>query len=553
MIRRLAGGRVFTDYHDEAWHVSLFRIALIALMGGSFAAGPIVARAGLGASWTGYLLPFALLCAAAGALTTGLLGRPAWRGRRGSAFRLGEVVLLLLLARALVWAFSEGLPSLADLKGWVLAPGNFFTGEFIFAAFTLLLSWGLGVMAAGDFRDLAIQPDEVAARESHSWGDAKSQWRAGSPRSRMAILQGFAVRWISFGTALIICAGLTRVNLAVSDAGRVRIGLTGLGLRGEAVAALVCYFLAGLLLMSHGRLAVLRARWYNQEVEIAPSLIQRWHASSIAFVILIALLALLLPLGTTGWLARALEWLISLAARIVVAITFLFSLLLALIMQALQAIFGEAAVPPPEATPTPAPPTPQPFPMDAANPLPPWLGGAVLWLVVGAVTVFLLINFARTSGLLEGKLGAQLTRWRLWWRARQARLGQAMGKSLNRLAAPFRRARRRIARPAAVTPRGAEPKLPREQVRRYYLAALKEAAEEGAPRRAEQTPSEFASDLAANWPESDEDIEALTEAFLDARYSAREINASEATDARSAWQRLARALRGPKPDSNPPR
>mgnify|MGYP001239200708 CR=1 FL=1 len=70
MIRRLAGGRVFTDYHDEAWHVSLLRIALIALMAGSFAAWPVIARYGFGASWTGYLLPFTLLCGAAGALTT---------------------------------------------------------------------------------------------------------------------------------------------------------------------------------------------------------------------------------------------------------------------------------------------------------------------------------------------------------------------------------------------------------------------------------------------------------------------------------------------------
>lgn len=553
MIRRLTGGRIFTDYHDEAWHVSLLRIALIALMAGSFAAGPMIARYGFGASWTGYLLPFALLCGAAGALTTGLLGRPAWRDRRGAAFRLGEIVLILLLARVLVWAFSEGLPSLRDLVEWVLAPGSFFTGEFLFAAFTLLVSWWLAVMAAADFRELAIQPDEVAARESKTWGDTKSQWRAGNPRSRMDILQGFAVRWIAFGIALIICAGLTRVNLAVSDAGRVRIGLRGLGLRGEVIAALVVYFLAGLLLMSHGRLAVLRARWYNQEVEIAPSLIRRWHASSVAFVLLVALVALLLPLGTTGWLAQALEWLISLAARIVVAITFLFSLLFALIMRLLQSLFGEGEMPPPEMTPLPPEPTPAPVPTEMADQLPPWLGGAVLWLVVGALTVFLLINFARTSGLLEGRLGEQLIRWRLWWRARQARMEQTLAVSLKRLRAPFRRARRAVARPSLAPARDAEPKLPREQVRRYYLAALKEAAEEGAARRADQTPSEFAGELAASWPESDEDIESLTEAFLDARYSAREIDADEATDARSAWQRLARALRRPKPDSNPPR
>jgi hypothetical protein len=95
--------------------------------------------------------------------------------------------------------------------------------------------------------------------------------------------------------------------------------------------------------------------------------------------------------------------------------------------------------------------------------------------------------------------------------------------------------------------------LPREQVRRYYLAAVKEAAEEGAPRQAHQTPSEFAADLASNWPESDPEIESLTEAFLDARYSPREIVEVEASRARSAWQRLAQALRRPKRYSDAPR
>jgi hypothetical protein len=550
MIRRLAGGRVFTDYHDEAWHTSVYRIVLIAAMAGSFAAGPLILRYGLTGDWSGYWLPLAALAGGMGAVTTGLLGRPLWRDRRGAAFRLGEAALILVLTRALVWALAEGLPSLTDLREWLVAPGTFFTGEYVFAAVTLLLCWGLSIAAAADFGDLAIQPDEVAARESREWGDSKSQWRAGRPRSRTEILQGFALRWIGLGVVLIVCAGLTRVNVSVSESGIVWVGLRGLGLRGEVVVALVLYFLSGLLLMSHGRLAALRARWYNQEVEIAPSLVQRWHTSSVLFVLLIALVALLLPLGTTGWLARALEWVIAFVARILMAIAFFFSLLIALLMRLLESLLGTPAEMPVE-TPTPEP-LPQPIPTQAevVDQLPPWLGGAVLWLVLGAITLFLLINFARTSGLLEGRMGEQLMRWRLWWRARQARMEASLARGVKRLRAPFRRATRPVTRPAPRRRRAEEPRLPREQVRRYYLAAVKEAEEEGAPRSAGQTPSEYAGELAAIWPESDQDIESLTEAFLDARYSAHEIDETEAASARSAWQRLAHALRRPKLDSD---
>jgi hypothetical protein len=298
---------------------------------------------------------------------------------------------------------------------------------------------------------------------------------------------------------------------------------------------------------------VLRGRWYNQEVEIAPSLIRRWHSSSALFIALIALIALLLPLGATGWLARALEWFIALLARGIMALVFLFSLLLTLIARIFARLFGAPAETPLEIPPLPTPSPEVPTQAEVVSQLPPWLGGALLWLVVGAITVLLLVNFARTSGLLEGRLGAQLLRWWLWWRARQARIEESLAGGMKRLRAPFARRRRAAQRSPGVRRASEDPRLPREQVRRFYLAALKEAAEEGAPRRAHQTPSEFAGDLAANWPESDEDIESLTEAFLDARYAPRDLDEGDAADARSAWQRLAQGLRRPKRPSDAPR
>ena len=547
MNRKAAGGRVFTNYHDEAWHTSLFRTALIALMAGSFAAGPIVLRFGLGGPWSGYLLPFAVVYGAAGALTTGLLGRPNWRDRRGAAFRLGEVILLLLF-RGLAWVFAEGLPGPGEIKSWLASPGGFFTGEFAFASVTLLLSWGIAVATASDFRELAIQPDEVAARERHDWGESKSQWRVGLPRARAEIMQGFALRWIGLGALLVVSAGLTRIEFATNQEGMVRIGLRGLGIRNEVVGALVCYFLAGLLLLSHGRLAVLRGRWYNQEVEIGDSLIRRWHASSVVFVVLIALAALLLPLGTTGGLARALEWLIALLPRIAIAMVFLFTLLIALIAQLLRSIFGAGAEMLPEAQ-VPAP-LPQAIPTQAemTSRLPPWLGGALLWLAVGTLTVFLLLNFVRTSGLTQGTGGDWLIRWRLWWRSRRARAEASVRVVLSRARAPFHRRRVARTREPLVARRRDEPKLPREQVRRYYLAAAERAAAEGVARRAGQTPSEYADDLAGSWPDAHDDIGELTEAFLDARYSAHEIDAGKADGAKRVWQRLADRLRGPMKD-----
>ncbi|MGE5602579.1 MAG: DUF4129 domain-containing protein [Nitrososphaerales archaeon] len=539
-MRRLAGGRVFSNYADEAWQASAFRLALIAVMTGSFAAGPAILRVGLGGPWSGYLIPVAMVAAAAGVFTTTLLGRPTWRDRRGSAFRLGEMLLLVIGVRVLVWMFAEGLPGLSDVPSWFYEPGRFFTGEFAFAALVCLFVWSFAVTVTSDFLELAIQPDEVAARQSREWGDSRSQWRVGRPMGRTELLQRFAVRWIGLGILFVVCAGMTRLDFSVGESGLVHVGLRGLGMRTEVVACLVCYFLAGLLLMSQGRLAVLRGRWYNQEVDVRQSLIGRWHVNSLVFVALIALVALLLPLGSTSWLTGAVEFVVALLARIILFMGFLIGLVIAFLAALLSRLFGNSPPPPAESVP---PPQAVPSQAEMAAQLPPWLGNAVLWLVVALVAVFLLINFLRTTGLAQSKLGKGLIQLRLWWRARRARINTAVAARVTDLRRRLRRVRRRVARPqeAGTSRRG--PFLPREQVRRYYLGAVKEAGDEGVVRPPHKTPIEFAEDLRAEWPETEGDVRELTEAFVDARYSEHEIGDREVSTAESAWRRLVRGLR----------
>jgi hypothetical protein len=540
-MRRLAGGRVFSDYADEAWQASAFRLALIAVMAGSFAAGPAILRVGLGGPWSGYLIPVAMVVAVVGVFTTTLLGRPNWRDRRGSAFRLGEMLLIVFAVRVLVWVLVEGLPGIADVRSWFYEPGRFFTGEFAFATLVCLFVWSFAVAVTSDFLELAIQPDEVAARQSHEWGDSRSQWRVGQPIGRTELLERFALRWIGLGILFVVCAGMTRVDFSVGASGLVHVGLRGLGMRTEVVVCLVCYFLAGLLLMSQGRLAVLRGRWYNQEVEMREPLVRRWHVNSLVFVGLIALLALLLPLGSTSWLTGIVEFVIALLVRIVMLLAFLIGIFIAFLAALLSRLFGTSGPPqPPEGV---APPQVVPSQAEMAAQLPPWLGNAVLWTVVVLVAGLLLVNFLRTTGLAQGKLGKRLIELRLWWRARRARINVAVAARVSGLRRRLRHARRRVVRPQEGGASSRGPLLPRDQVRRYYLRAIKEASDEGVVRPPHKTPIEFAEDLRAGWPETEGDVRELTEAFVDARYSEHEIGDEEVSTAESAWRRLVRGLR----------
>jgi len=533
----------FADYLDEAWQVSLFRLVLIALLAASLAAGPALIRTGLGFAWPVYLIPAAAIAGALGVVTTSLLGRPAWRDRRGMTFRLGEVVLLLMAVRLLVWVLYEGWPAPGALRAWLVHPGLFFTGEFLFATFTLVLVWGFAVSATADFLDLAIRPDEVAAQRSRHWDDSKSQWRVAMPVSRSEILQRFALRWIGFGLLLVVCAALTRIAITTTPAGLLRASLRGLGLRPEALASVVCYFLAGLLLMSHGRLAVLRARWFSQDVEINPAIINQWHRTSLLFVGLIALIALLLPLGRTGWLAPAIEWLIALAIRVVMVIALIFGALFGLLAQMLRELFGGSAgeLPPAEPVPMPLIPSQE----EVASRLPPWLGGAILWLVVVLVAGFLLISFLQSTELHRSRLGRQFLHVRLWWRARRQRFHLAVTRQVNKTIGRLRRVRRRASPASGIRGSIRAPATPRDKVRQYYLSAVQEAAQRGKPRPSHRTPLEYARDLAETWPEAQTDVTDLTEAFVDARYSEHEVDEVRATTAASTWRRLIQGLRKP--------
>jgi hypothetical protein len=357
------------------------------------------------------------------------------------------------------------------------------------------------------------------------------------------LLEGFGVRWIGIGVLLVMAAGITKIDVGVGASGLLRVGLRGLGMRPEIVACLVVYFLSGLLLMSQGRLAVLRGRWFNQDVEIRDSLIRRWHVNSLVFVVLIALLALLLPLGSTSWLTAALEWVIALLARFVMLLVLLVGLLISLVAGLFAALFGSFQGTPEQ--PVSRPPPEVPSQAEVTTHLPPWLGSALLWIMVALIAGFLLVNFLRTTGIVQrSALGKQLLQWRLWWRSRRARMNAVVAAQMKNVRRGLRRARVRAGRPQEPGARGEGPLLPRDQVRRYYLRAVKEAEDEGVARQPHETPLEFAEQLRTEWPETEGDVRDLTGAFVEARYSEHDIGEQEVSGAESAWRRLVRGLRG---------
>jgi hypothetical protein len=88
---------------------------------------------------------------------------------------------------------------------------------------------------------------------------------------------------------------------------------------------------------------------------------------------------------------------------------------------------------------------------------------------------------------------------------------------------------------------------PRERVRYYYLKMVARADERGVTRPPSATPLEFSRTLDDEWPDAENDIGALTDAFLAARYAPAEIDRRQVTEAQGVWRRIMRALRSHAP------
>ena len=83
---------------------------------------------------------------------------------------------------------------------------------------------------------------------------------------------------------------------------------------------------------------------------------------------------------------------------------------------------------------------------------------------------------------------------------------------------------------------------PRERVRYFYLATLHRTSQQGFGRGKAQTPLEYQEVLQREMPDDAEQVHALTQAFLVARYSERSINKEDAHSIQEVWKRIKRAL-----------
>lgn len=522
-----------------------FRIPiLLALLIAALFMGPfgILSQFDTTGIWT--FLPVIIFFVALEAIyTTVWLAHPDRRGTEKWVFRLGELVLLIVLLRFAAWMSFGGVPDEARLMSYLLEPGTIFDGTFLLYLGFGGFAWGFGVYWSFLFIKMALHGDEASfyalplkkRRELDRLGQRPIF--AGRP----LLYAGFVKSWAAGGTVLVFTLGLASFDLQdLGDGSLLDIGRSGLP--PLTLAGVLVYFFVGLWLLSHARYQMLSVRWTVSGSEVDDSIRRQWHR--IMFILLgaVGLVAAFMPIGSTVALQRLAEALLLTVLFIANAIVLIFAALVALPFL----LLGNE--PPAVTNPLPPPVIVPPAQAPAAAPgNDPLLMGVLFWGIIILSVTTILISYLRERGYplnaetarkLWNGLKAMLAAWWQWLRSRSETLVAALPSRPQHAAdaeAGERRMPWRFRRINSLSPR--------EQVRFFYLAAVRRATEQGVERRPAETPLEYTNDLVNSWPEAEQDVETLTEAFLHARYSPQPVADEEAGLVKQTWKRVRRALR----------
>lgn len=521
-----------------------FRLLMIVFLVSALVQGPVTLLRVINPSraWS-LLTPIAFVVALEATFTTRWLVTRSPRLNR-AAYRAAELLVLIVATRLITWAWSGESPAVSDLRSYLIQPTLVLDLTFVIYAILVFFAWDRSIAFSGIFTDLALTPAEK--RYFTSSAADRSDIRSGTivPRNRGLLMQRYLRQWVIGGLILAFFGTLTTFRLSeLPEQGVLDLpNLARLGLGPEILAALLVYFLGGLWLASQARADVLEARWLIDGSEVDPGIARRWRRASPLLLLAIATIAAFLPIGSTFGISRIIQLAINLALVAIGAIVAVASLVLFTLASLFSGDAQEEPLPPIDFEAS----IPQFETSAATNDTAALITGSLFWVFFLLVAMLATIFFLRDRGV---KLGAShisrfMSRFVAWlkelWITTTAKAQMATGAIVQRL---------HEARPGSGEadwswPLGRIGRLsPREQIRFFYLAAVRRAGEAGIERTRSETPLEYALQLKDDLPELEEDVDTLTNAFLKARYSRESVAGREVAPIRDSWKRLRKALR----------
>lgn len=524
----------------------LMAIMLTALLVGMLS---VVVEVSGDSRWFG--LTFLLFFIALEAIyTTNWLNHPRQLPLDRATYRAAELLLLIVVVRIASWIiFREGIPDSAELMEYLRAPQSLFLNiPFLISVLLAAIIWRLAILLGKIFSQLQVSEFEL---RFHSLPLAQRKARADDQPiqiSRKGLVEAFTRFWLLGGLLLVAAVGISTVEQQSVKTFMAPLASGRANLEPRLLGALLLYFIIGLWLLSQARLMQLNAGWLLNNVDTDVDSRQRWQRASLLILVLVIVVAAFLPIGSTSAISQIVSvilfWLLAIANVIIFLLVLPFAMLLALLSG--QGMEEVAPIPPLEQA--QIPPALEP----GTSLLPETLSMVLssgFWAVMTVIVAMALLFYfreRRQAGQGPGEGLRILDQILTWLRETWAKLrGQALSlqESLLLLREPKSEADQAIPTQSRWRFLRVSGLSPREQIRYFYLSTVRRAGDRGVKRPSASTPSEYVKELKENWPEAEEGLDELTEAFLKARYNDKTIGEDELPPVKDTWKEVRRELR----------
>jgi hypothetical protein len=343
------------------------------------------------------------------------------------------------------------------------------------------------------------------------------------------------------GALLLVVAGITRVGIA-----------SLLQLRRPSVPGLVLnvllYFALGLAMLGQIQFRRLSQRWRAEGIDVPRELAEQWVRYTLVLLALAGLIAFMLPTGYTLSLLAIASFVIGAILYGVNVFFHLLIILFSLLLTPLAKLFG-ADVGRRRMEPIPGPDLPE---VVSGGSAPEWLAvvkSVAFWAAALVGVVYVVRSYLRDRPeLMEALITFKPFRAvRRFLGALWGQLRRLAGAVAERIPTQFRLRRRPGERNQA--PDGGPFRFfrlgalsRRERTLYYYLSVLRRAAKQGYPRDEAETPYEYERKLGPNVPQAEAELDRLTEAFVETRYSTHLADRKQEQRVRADWRKIRAAL-----------
>lgn len=441
-------------------------------------------------------------------------------------YRAVEWIVILVFLKLFIYAWNGFGQLLADLPRWQADFFQaFFEADFLISFVLLFTVWILSISYVEDLIDLEGDVQIIQASDLDLVVSNRSE-----------IQSRLSSRVISTGVVLVLITTFLRLDYSTV--------FQGLHLGKQSLFHIYVYFLLGLVLLSVTQLATRRAVWAWEHIPISHSISKNWIIYSLSFLILLSLVAYILPTSYTLGLFPTLQYFFTLLFSLAYSLVLLIVIPVILFISWIMSLFGESRdVQTPLTFPEQIiPPLPDRFAAEP-SPLIAVIKSILFWGILFTVLIYaFIIYFRQNKGLWQQIQRLPAFHWIIniwqalisWAKTSLQFIPEAIKASVKR---------RQVSR-GMQSQKGIGDYISlrslnhRQRIMFYYFALLRRTRDLGAPRKLWQTPHKYVRDITQIFPDAETEIDGITNAFCEARYTQHIMDDQTARRAQKFWSRL---------------